>query len=60
MSWSAPFAPWVVESWRQHLENIGYTPEIHKSRIDRFYAACTIANDKTLSVDERIKKINKL
>lgn len=60
MSWSSHFEPWVVESWRQHLESIGYTPEVHKARIDRHLACCKIANDKTLSAKERIKRINKL
>jgi len=60
MSWSSPFEPWVVESWRRHLESIGYTPEVHKDRIDHHLACCNIANDKTLSVKERVDRIQKL
>jgi len=60
MGWSAPFAPWVVESWRQHLENIGYTPEVHKSKVDHYLTCCKIANDQSLSVSERTKKIKEL
>jgi hypothetical protein len=60
MGWSAHFEPWVVESWRQRLESIGYTPEVHKKRIDLHLAACSIANDKSLTANKRFKKIGDL
>lgn len=57
--WSAPFAPWVVKSWENHLRSIGYTKEIHDEKLRLIKENIRIANDPTLTYKEKVSKITK-
>jgi hypothetical protein len=53
------YSKWVLDSWRNHLNSIGYTEEVHRNFIDNRYRALVIANDSNLSIHEKIKLLTK-
>lgn len=56
--WSAPFAPWVVESWRKWSEETGAKERADVIRNNLIYGA-KIANDPNLTTKEKTKLIRK-
>ena len=56
--WSAPFEPWVVESWRQWSEETGAKERADIIRNNLTYGA-KIANDPNLTTQQKIDLIRK-
>lgn len=53
------YSKWVLESWRNHLNSIGYTEEVHQNFLDNRYKTLVIANNSNLSIHEKIKLLTK-
>ena len=59
-NWSAPFAPWVVKSWANHLKYIGWTGKRSDDFRENINKQLAIANDSSLTTHEKIAKLTKL
>lgn len=53
------YSEWVIDSWQDCLNNIGYTKEKHQQFIDNRNRQISIVNDVTLTTDEKIKLLTK-
>ena len=59
-NWSAPFAPWVIKSWEDHLKAIGWTGKRSDDFRSNISKQLEIANDSTLTTNEKLAKLIKL
>lgn len=58
-NWSAPFEPWVVRTWVQHLDEGGWYEHIDQIKAN-IMAVSKICNDPNLTHEEKLQLIEQV